>query len=448
MKGKMTKWLMLAMFALVLALAGCSSQTNNDPGGSEEAPTDSADTTDDSAATGEDEVTIRVAWWGGQERHDMTLQAIDLFEAEYPHITVEPEYTGWDGYWERLNTQAAGNNLPDVINMDNSKLNEYNSRDLLVDLAPFIDAGTINLDDVDDVYQEINHDGDRVLAVSLGANSLATVFNRDLFEEHGIELEPGYTYGDLVDAMLKIKASADGEFYGFDFANAEYELFFSYARQNGQSVFNADGTGLGFEEGALVDFFTLVQDMVNEGAGPTHDITMSYIDGGNAMIGDGTAAVQMAASNQIIGLSQSTDYELGLNLLPSLEGGQHGNWIRPSMSFAISQHSKQQEAAALFIDFFTNSLEAHELLKADRGVPISSKVREHLAPLVDGPVQETFEFLELVAEYTSPADPLSPPGESEVRGSFLRIVETLKYDRITPEEAAKQFIQEAEAVLN
>ncbi|MFC0560897.1 ABC transporter substrate-binding protein [Halalkalibacter alkalisediminis] len=447
MRIKMTKWFMFVMLIFVLALVGCSSQTNNETGGDVETPSVS-ETTDEVAENDQENVTIRVAWWGGQERHDMTLEAIDLFEEQYPHITVEPEYTGWDGYWERLNTQAAGSNLPDVINMDNSKLNEYNSRDLLVDLAPFIDAGTINLDDVDDVYQEINHDGDRVLAVSLGANALATIFNRDLFEKHGIELAPGYTYEDLYDAMLEIKAAEGGEFYGYDFANAEYEMFFSYARQNGQSVFTPDGTGLGFENDILVDFFTLIQKMVNDGAGPTHDITMSYIDGGNAMIGDGTAAVQMAASNQIIGLSQSTDYALGLNLLPSLEGGEHGNWIRPSMSFSISKHSKQQEAAALFIDFFTNSLEAHELLKADRGVPISSKVREHLAPMVAGPIQETFDFLELVADYTSPADPLSPPGESEVRGSFLRVIETLKYDRITPEEAAKQFMQEAEAVLN
>ncbi|WP_245613772.1 ABC transporter substrate-binding protein [Alkalihalobacterium bogoriense] len=445
MNSKMAKWFMLVMLVFVLALVGCSSETNNDTtdDATEEAPSN------DGEATGNDgDVTIRVAWWGGQERHDMTLEAIELFEAEYPHITVEPEYTGWDGYWERLNTQAAGNNLPDVINMDNSKLNEYNSRDLLVDLTPFIEAGTIDLSDVDDVYQEINQDGDRTLAVALGANALSVVFNKDILSENGIELEPGYTYEDLREAMLTIGGATDGDFFGFDFANAEYELFFSYARQNGQSVFNPDGTGLGFEEEILVDFFAMVQEMVKEGSGPSHDITMSYIDGGNAMIGDGTAAVQMAASNQIIGLSQSTDYELGLGLLPSLEGGQHGNWIRPSMSFSISTHSQQQEAAALFIDFFTNNLEAHEVLKADRGVPISSAVREHLAPMVDGAIKETFDFLELVADYTSPADPLSPPGESEVRGSFLRLVETIKYDRISPEDAAAQFMQEAEAVLN
>ncbi|MED4161755.1 ABC transporter substrate-binding protein, partial [Halalkalibacterium halodurans] len=104
--------------AFLLVLAGCSSGTSNEVDGEQEA--------------GNEDVVLRVAWWGGQERHDMTIEAIELFEEKYPHIQVDPEFTSWDNYWERLTTQAAGNNLPDVIQMDNSKLNEYSSRGLVI----------------------------------------------------------------------------------------------------------------------------------------------------------------------------------------------------------------------------------------------------------------------------------------------------------------------------
>lgn len=441
---------LLAIFLLVgimVVLAACGGNNDTDADSNGEGNNNTGNE-DDTSASGDEEVTLRVAWWGGQERHDMTIEAIDLFEEEYPHITVEPEYTSWDGYWERLSTQAAGSNLPDVINMDNSRLMEYSSRDLIVDLQPLIDEGLINMDDVDDVYQDINVSEDGfVMAISLGANALGIVENEDLLAEHGIELEPGYTYEEMVDAMLEIQANTDEEFFGFDFANAEFEMFFVFARQHGQSVFNAEGDGLGFEEDVLVDFFDMLQSMVNEGTAAPHDVMMDYIDGGDSMIGEGTAAMGMAASNQIIGAQQSTDMQLGLNIMPSLEGGEHGNWIRPSMSFSISAHSEKEEAAAAFIDFFTNNLEANEILQADRGVPVSSAVRDHLSGIVDGATAETFEFLELVEEYTSPADPLSPPGEAEVRGSFQRVVEVLKYDQITPEEATQQFIQESQSIL-
>src|SRR5690625_2032825 len=86
--------LLLLLFSAVLFIVDC--------GDSED------ETTSNEGGEQAEETTIRVAWWGDQERHDMTLEVIELFEELNPGIKVQPEYTGWDGYWERLNTQAAG----------------------------------------------------------------------------------------------------------------------------------------------------------------------------------------------------------------------------------------------------------------------------------------------------------------------------------------------------
>jgi len=430
--------LLLLLFSALLLIVAC--------GDSEDEPT--------SNEGGEqaEETTIRVAWWGDQERHDMTLEVIELFEELNPGIKVQPEYTGWDGYWERLNTQAAGLNLPDVIAMDVAYLNEYNNNGLVVDLAPLIDEGLIDLSDVDDVYQEMNHDGDRVLAISSGANAVSLVYNEELLAEHGFDLEPGFTYDDLYKMNLEIKEAIEaegGENFGFDFSNSEYELFQNFARQHDMSFYNAEGNSLGFDEDVLVAYFEWIQKMVEDGAAPSHDIMMSYIEGANSMVQEGTSAAKIGASNQIIGDQQGTEHELGLAILPSLDDVDvHTNFIRPSMSFLITEHSDNQEIGAKFIDFMTNNLEANEILQAERGVPISSVVREHLSDKVSEPVEKTFDFLELVTEYTKEADPLSPPGETEVRGAFSRILEMLKYSQITPEEAASQFMDEAENILN
>jgi len=187
--------------------------------------------------------------------------------------------------------------------------------------------------------------------------------------------------------------------------------------------------------------------MVEDGAAPAHDIMMSYIEGGNSMVQEGTSAMQTAASNQLIGISQGTEYELDLAVLPALDG-VHANYVRPSMSFSITEHSKHEEAAAKFIDFFTNNLEANEILQAERGVPISATVRDHLSDQVSDTIEKSFDFLEVVAEHSKEADPLSPPGETEVRGAFDRVIESLKYSQVTPEEAASQFMEEAVNILN
>lgn len=400
-----------------------------------------------SSGDGGNDDVLRVAWWGGQERHTKTIEMIELFESKYPDINVEPEYTAWDNYWERLTTQAAGSNLPDIVQMDNSKLNEYISRNLVKDLSPLINDGTIDLTSVDDAYQDMNTIDDAVYAISLGSNALGIIYNQELFEEHGIDLEEGYTYEDLKEKMRDLGEEVGDGFYGYDLSS-EFEMFTVFARQNGEAVFNEAGDGLGYSDETLVAFFEFINEMLEEGLSPPHEITMEYIEGGESTIAGGLTGMALIGSNQIIGQQALTEEELSLSAMPTFAGGVEGNWIRPAMSFSVTEHTNQEENAALFIDFVTNDPEANEILQAERGVPISSEIRAHLEGVVSPEVEKTFEYLEYMTENAAPADPLPPPGESEVRGAFIRIVESVKYGQTTPEEAAAQFRSEGESVLN
>jgi multiple sugar transport system substrate-binding protein len=73
-------------------------------------------------------INLRVAWWGSQTRHNQTLEVIKLFEKRYPNIKITPEYTSWSDYWTKLNTQAAAQNLPDVIQHDYQYITEWVNR--------------------------------------------------------------------------------------------------------------------------------------------------------------------------------------------------------------------------------------------------------------------------------------------------------------------------------
>ena len=55
-----------------------------------------------STAAAEEPVTLRILWWGSQTRHDLTMAAIEKFMEKNPDIKIEPEYTSWDGYWEKV----------------------------------------------------------------------------------------------------------------------------------------------------------------------------------------------------------------------------------------------------------------------------------------------------------------------------------------------------------
>ncbi len=97
---------------------------------------------------GDEIVELTFAWWGTQIRHDRTQQIIDLFEEQNPNIKIRGEFSGWDGYWEKLATRAAGQSLPDLIQMSYAYLADYVDRGLVADLSLYEDSGIINFDDV------------------------------------------------------------------------------------------------------------------------------------------------------------------------------------------------------------------------------------------------------------------------------------------------------------
>src|SRR5690606_3132001 len=124
----------------------------------------------------------------------------------------------------------------------------------------------------------------------------------------------------------------------------------------------------------------------------------------------GEAAMGYFHSNQIVTVwnAAGADRNIVLYQLPRWAGGQPANYIKPSQFWSITSTSAHPEEAAKFIDFFSNSIEANEILLAERGVPISSAVREALIPLLGRAQVEMFEYLERVEADNSPIRPPDP----------------------------------------
>ncbi|HET7717973.1 MAG TPA: extracellular solute-binding protein, partial [Bauldia sp.] len=94
------------------------------------------------------ETRLRFIWWGNPDRDKRTLAVVDLYQQENPDVAIDPETYAWNDYWPKLATQAAGRNLPDVIQMDYRYIFEYARRDQLADLTPFL-GNELQLGDFD-----------------------------------------------------------------------------------------------------------------------------------------------------------------------------------------------------------------------------------------------------------------------------------------------------------
>ncbi|MFK7693283.1 ABC transporter substrate-binding protein [Paenibacillus sp. HJGM_3] len=436
MKKAMTSFLMAA---LLLSACGSGGGTTASTG------TSSPGTSSTPAASAKkDPVTLRVAWWGGQSRHDYTLKVIELYMKQNPHVKIETEYASFDDYWKKLAPQAAANGLPDVFQMDISYLTQYGGRGQLEDLEPYTKNGTINVKDI----SENNISGGKVdgklVAMNLGSNVLGSTIDPQMLKDAGVTLKKEWTFADFEDAASKLKAK--GKLIAADLRHDVY--FPYYLRSQGQHMYAADGTSLGYsDDKPFIDFYTMYQKWYDAGyLLPLDKLAQKKGTPEDDEMVLGNAASSNGWSNQYILAANAAKRPLDIMPVPNWTQNK-ALFLKPSMYFSISKSSKVKEEAAKFIDFFLNDIEANKIIMGERGVPVSSKVKEALKPSLTPEQAKVFDYVSWAEQNSSQMDPPNPVGAVEVDKLLKDTVEQVLYKKLSVQDGAAKFRKEANAIL-
>src|SRR5690625_5285943 len=398
-------YLSILLVVFVLILGACSSgnsekenQNNNSKG----------------QEGNDDVIELRMAWWGGQERHDLTLEVIELYEEQNEHIKIIPEYSGMDGYFDKLTTQFAGGNAPDIIQYGGN-LNDFVYRDVVLPLDEFVG---------------------NELDISLHDQNM---IDAAVFDEAGIPLpSKDWTWDEFVDTAAQLSESLDGV------AGTEYfaeDGFGLYIDQNGK-ILHEDGV-LGIEKQDILDWFTLWEDIRETGAVVSPEIqAASSTTPEQSMIIQGDVAMQLVASNQFGAYSNASQDEFVLHNFPYNDLGSHGTSLRASQFLGGYSETKHPEEVAKFLDFFTNNKEATEILGNDRGAPVNSEVREHLIASANEVDEVIFEFIDFVS--TTSDTPFVPnlPGYNETQALFKATSEDIAFGIVSIEEGTDIYWEE------
>ncbi|MBN2544297.1 MAG: extracellular solute-binding protein, partial [Spirochaetes bacterium] len=196
--------------------------------------------------------TLKVIWWGSQTRHEKTLKVIEMYQALNPDITIEPTYTSWDGYWEKLSTLAAGGEMPDVLSMTINNMAQYLEKNLIADMS---NIGTIDKQAIDPASLDSGRMNGKLYGVCLGANAMALGYNKDLFDKAGIEYpNEKWTWDDLEKASNALFSKLGVWGIG-NISDAEVDFFL---RGKGESMYSKDAKDVGFTEKTAVEMMALI----------------------------------------------------------------------------------------------------------------------------------------------------------------------------------------------
>lgn len=393
----------------------------------------------------EEPVTLRIAWWGAQGRNDLTVEALEVFQQKNPDIKVEVEYSNWDGYWSKLATQVAGGLTPDVIQMDYGYLAQYACNGVLADLTPYVESGAINTDNVAESVLSSGEVNGKIYAISTGTNALTVCYRTDVAEEAGIEVPKELTLEQFYQMGAEVYEKTGRTMNTLVGIIPLRQLVRAY----GYQLFNDAGDGLGFDDPKYI--VRMWQDTLDAiDAGWALDIGEGTADGDHfVLMNDSWAKTDW--TNVVLSLEQDNDCKLELICWPDPEDATvPSTYFKPTMFWAVSDISNAKDAAVKFIDFFTNDPDCADITGSDRGMPISSAIREHIMPNLDETAQKIAEHLNYLGQdgKTSAIMKADPATANEVNALFDQYQEAVLYRQVEDLTAwAQQFMDEANALL-
>ncbi|MFC9890429.1 ABC transporter substrate-binding protein [Streptomyces pilosus] len=392
------------------------------------------------SGSGDGTVTIRYAWWGGEPRTIAIRKTIALFEKKFPKIKVKPEFTDYEAFWEKFQTQASGGNPPDVFQNAVGFLRKYDKRGVLLDLKTQADAGHLSLENFrNGVLANGQVDGKQI-AVPVGANTMALVIDLKAFEKAGVEATFGWTWDEYFDALQtiqdKLKIAGDTGYFSIMYL---YDL---YLRQNGKAFFT--DTDLGFTEDDLTEWWEDGFKRVKSGlvADPKKVEQVKP----KSALSAGLAASEFTWDNFSIRYEGEGESDYGLAPIPTTDGKNTGQYLGSLMLSGFSG-TKHPEEVAQFIDFMVHDPEVGEIMGYDRGLLATTEQYEAFEPTDPSNKGVAAYEEEVAAAGVLGKITPHPSGADVIEAAFLRIGGEVAQGRTRPADAAKALFSEAKAAF-
>ncbi|MDO4295990.1 MAG: ABC transporter substrate-binding protein [bacterium] len=444
MKRKVMALSMAAVMAASLtACGGASSTSTTAASGDSSTSTTAASGDTTTAAASGDQVNLKICWWGNQIRNDVTKKAVDLYMSQNPNVKIDIEFTDWSGYWDKLSAMAAGGNLPDIIQMDYSYLNQYQKSSQLADLTPYLEDGTIDHSKIPDSIIESGSIDGKCYALSLGSNAPVMVYDKAITDEAGVTIpeqptiEELYEIGNTIYEKTEVKTYYDGGI----------NMMQIVARGNGSHLFDEIAANT---VDSLAKHFAYVEQFNTAEAAISPDLLAEknpdLVE--TKPIIDSTTWNDFSFSNQFVSIVNAAGRDLAVCMYPQAEDATtQPMYLKPSQFFSIAETSQNKEEAAKFLNWFTNDVDCNKILLGERGVPVNTEVAEAIKGDLDANTQLVFDYVTSVGEIATPIDAPDPAGKGEIEALGKTKVEDLRYGDGTAEEIATSFLAEANKIL-
>lgn len=327
-------------------LAACGGGENGGGSIPEEVPADES-------------AKIAYSIWDQAQKPAME-KIVAAFNEEYPNIEVAISVTPFAQYFEKLQTQATGGDLPDVFWMNGPNFQLYAAEGKLQDLAevPGIDTSKYP-EAMNDLYtmEDVQY------AAPKDFDTIALWWNEELFERAGVAAPDGnWTWDDYAQAARDITAALGSEGIWGGCNSIENQAYlYPLSFQAGGEIISEDGTTSGYDSPGTIEAFTFARSLVEEEAHPS----IAYLtDNKPSDVFNGGKSAMLWSGNWSAAVFKDSPVKESIRTAPLPQGSETANVIH-GIGNAMAAEGKNKAAAAAFLAFVSG--EAANIIQAEEG---------------------------------------------------------------------------------
>jgi multiple sugar transport system substrate-binding protein len=384
--------------------------------------------------------------WGSPAELEVWQTIADEFSANNPDIKVTVDISDWGAYFEKLKTLFAGGTPPDVFAMDAPLYLDWQSRGVLLNMQPYIDAEAGMLDGFYPVTLQAYKLEDGYYGLPRDFQTIVLYYNKDMFDAAGVDYPTNdWTMEDLRTAAkaLTLDENGDGapEQFGFSADFYDMELFWGAAIWgSGGEVISEDHTQTLLAEGSAREAWQLISDMMFEdGSVPDTDEAAQY---GYDVFAGGGAAMTTIGHWAVPDYAQLS-FKWDVAAFPAGSAGRATSVN--SAGFVIAKDSKNTDAAWEFVKYATGPSGQTRLTELGFAIPVLKAVAESPVYLEQASADINHQVYLDALEYAHPKPVFKGYEEwSAVVGDGLSQVWT---GDLTIDEALEEIVPAANDVL-
>lgn len=400
------------------------------------------------SAIGQEAKIIRTAWWGGTARHDKMNAIFDAFEAANPGVTISREPAPFGSFWERIPTQFAGGNAPDLLWMTEQHVVDYAQAGRVMDLRDLEPMG-LDLSGFRPADLEARAYEGKIVRLPIGDTGPATMANTKMFEEAGIDLPTDdWTWDQFRQAAIDLSAALGNGRYGVSYRAGDAGIFDGFLSQDGKSLFAPNGAPeLNFEAADAERYFSEWKSLLDEGGCVPVEIESETQSGPfeDMPFARGQCAILIQNSNQLVTYSQTIkanlgdDVEVQVTMLPRY-GANKSSTVKGT-DISVNAATQYPEEVARLITFFFTDPGANEILGFELGAPPNQVFLENVLPHLTPTELTLAEYHQRNAELLRPVN-MFPRGGQRINGLFSELGLAVGFGQVSPADAAGQIVDE------